>query len=75
MTLAIEKSDSLPASVLLVNLGISRPDGWIAAHQTSVTPFVVRRIIWRALAAGWNTSEGGIFHFEHQLIQDTDWGE
>ena len=60
-----------PRSVLVVSLRVSRPDNWMAPHQTAVTPAVIRDIVVRALAAGWAPESGGPpFPFDHPLISD-----
>lgn len=71
MTLAVEPCDSDARSVLVVSLGISRPDNWISPHQTSVTPAVVREVIEGALASGWEPNgKTEPFFYEHSLIKD-----
>ena len=57
--------------MLVVNLGISRPDNWIAPHQSAVKPAMVRDMIGKALAAGWKpTGAGKPFEFDYPLIMD-----
>jgi hypothetical protein len=53
-----------------VDFGVSRPDNWIAPHQTSVTPKVVREVIAAAIAAGWQPEVAGTFELGHRLIVD-----
>lgn len=71
MTLAVQSCDPDARSVLVVSLGVSRPDNWLSPHQTSVTPAVVREVIAGALANGWKPNgETKPFFYEHPLIQD-----
>ncbi|MFO7566880.1 MAG: hypothetical protein R6X02_29825 [Enhygromyxa sp.] len=70
MTMAIELADAAVNGTLLVEFGISRPDNWLAPHQTSVTPKVVREIIAAALAAGWQPETAGTFELRYPLILD-----
>jgi hypothetical protein len=58
-------------SVLMVNLRVTRPDNWLAPHQTAVKPAMVREMIARALAAGWAPeSDGSPFLLDYPLIRD-----
>lgn len=69
MRLAIQLCTDGPKQVLVVNLQVSRPDNWIAPHQTSVTPAVVRDIVRRALKKGWIPNGGGsAFQIDYRLI-------
>ena len=68
MTMAVELADAPAKSTLLVDFGVSRPDNWVAPHQTSVTPKVVREAIAAALAAGWHPAVAGTFELRHPLI-------
>ena len=71
MTIAIQRVDADVGCVLLVNAGISRPENWIAPHQTSVTPAMVRAMISGALADGWlPLGSGSAFRFNFPLIMD-----
>ncbi|WP_404368781.1 hypothetical protein ACIHQR_05015 [Corallococcus coralloides] len=72
MLLAVQASEEVPRSVLVVDLGISRPDNWMAPHQTGVTPGIVRDVIRRALAAGWSPlGAGPPFHFRYAVEKET----
>ncbi len=70
MTLAIQAdTDKNSRSLLLVDLGVSRPDNWIVPHQTAVTPDIVVDIIYKALQKGWlPLQKGSPFLFKYQLI-------
>jgi hypothetical protein len=71
MTIAIQRADADDGCVLLVNARISRPDNWIAPHQTSVTPRMVRAMISGALAEGWlPLQSGSAFRFDFALIME-----
>lgn len=70
MTVAIERISDEPGTVLLVNLGVSRPDNWMRPHQTALTPAVVREVIASALDAGWNPdAQGSAFEYARALHQ------
>lgn len=72
MLLAVQASEEVPRRVLVVDLGVSRPDNWIAPHQTGVTPGMVRDIIRRALAAGWSPlGAGPPFRFDYRVVKET----
>ncbi len=70
MSLAVQRCAPDAGGVLVVNLVVSRPDNWISPHQTSVTPAVVRDIVARAIAAGWDAASTEPFVFEYGLIRD-----
>ena len=71
MSLAVELCTEGAASVLVVNLGVSRPDNGIGPHQTAVKPAMVRDMIGRALAEGWNPAGAGKpFELDYPLIMD-----
>lgn len=70
MVMAVELDDVDAKGTLRVDLGVSRPDNWIAPHQTSVTPAVVREVIEAALAAGWEPEASGTFELRHALVRD-----
>jgi hypothetical protein len=71
MTLAVELCTEGASSVLVVNLKVSRPDNWIAPHQTAVKPAMVTDMIGKALAAGWKpASPGKPFELDYPLIMD-----
>lgn len=70
MTVAIERVADEPGTVLIVNLRVSRPDNWMAPHQTALTPAVVREVITSALRAGWDPdAKGSAYKYEHGLIK------
>jgi hypothetical protein len=72
MKVAIERVGANAGLVLRVDLRVSRPDNWIAAHQTALTPRVVRQIIASALNDGWNPEvSGSAFEYEYGLIKDS----
>jgi hypothetical protein len=71
MRLAVQTCTAGPRSVLVANLGVSRPDNRGRPHQLSVTPTVVRDIVRWALAAGWMPGKAGSpFPFRYGLILD-----
>jgi hypothetical protein len=70
MRVAIQRSRITSAGVLVVNLLVSRPDNWISPHQTAVTPSVIRDIIARAIAEGWDPEKTEPFALEYGLIRD-----
>jgi hypothetical protein len=71
MTLAIQPCADNVRSVLVVNLKISRPDNWVSAHQTAVKPSMIRDMIARSLAGGWQPFSGtGPFLYEYPVIMD-----
>jgi hypothetical protein len=70
MSLAVQRCGPQSGGVLIVNLIVSRPDNWVSPHQTSVTPAVVRDIIARGIAAGWDPASTEPFAFEYGLIRD-----
>jgi hypothetical protein len=71
MSLAVELCTQEAASVLVVNLRVSRPDNWIGPHQTAVKPAMVRDMIGKALAAGWHPAGAGKpFELDYPLIRD-----
>jgi len=68
---AIERSATESGSTLIVNLGLRRPDNWIAPHQTGLHPRHVRAMIEQALDAGWDPgTPGSAFEIQYQMIQD-----
>jgi hypothetical protein len=72
MSVSIQSCAEGARSVLVVNLRVTRPDNWFAAHQTALTPDIVRDIILRAMAAGWDPlGPRSPFAFEYGLIQDS----
>jgi len=52
MRVAIQAARAESTCVLIVNLGVSRPDSWIRPHHTGLTPATVRTIIEHALTSG-----------------------
>jgi hypothetical protein len=70
MRVAIQRSSVASGGVLNVNLLVSRPDNWISPHQTAVTPAVIRDIVARAIAKGWNPETSEPFALEYGLIRD-----
>lgn len=69
MHVAIERYGS--PRTLYVNLRVSRPDNWLAPHQTALKPAMVRAIIQEALSNDWEPSKPGPpFQWEHALIKD-----
>lgn len=71
MRLAIQPCDARGQSVLVINLGVSRPDNWIGPHQTAVTPAMVREMIAAALAAGWQPFQATEpFFWDYPLVRD-----
>lgn len=72
MTVAVERIADVPGAVLLVSLRVSRPDNWIAPHQTALRPRTIRAVIATALEAGWRPdAPGSAFVLEHALVTDT----
>ncbi len=71
MTLAVQLDSEEDSGVLIVDLGISRPDNWISPHQTAITPRVVKDIIYSALNAGWEPkTQRKTFKHKYQLNKD-----
>ena len=62
MRLAVQSADTPLGQVLLVRLGVSRPDNWISPHQTPITPARVREIIRAGLLDGWRPQVQGSAH-------------
>jgi hypothetical protein len=52
LTFAVEL-DAVNGSVLVVNTGTARPDNWLKAASSVVTPKVVELAIRAALSQGW----------------------
>lgn len=48
-----------PGSVLVINLSVPRPDNWVNATPTRVTPRKVECLIRSGLAAGWHPERAG----------------
>ncbi|MBN8231084.1 hypothetical protein JYK02_26540 [Corallococcus macrosporus] len=72
MNLAVQALSEGPRRVLVVRLGISRPDNWIVPHQTGITTAMVREMIRRALRAGWKPlGAGPPFLFKYPVVKDT----
>jgi hypothetical protein len=72
MSVSIQSCTEGARSVLVVSLRVSRPDSWLAPHQTGLTPDIVRDIIERAVAAGWDPlGTRSPVAFEYGLIKDT----
>jgi hypothetical protein len=71
MLLAIQASAEGPRRVLVVDLGVSRPDNWMAPHATRITPAIVREIIEKALASGWEPRSGGApLRFDYSVVKE-----
>jgi hypothetical protein len=68
MRVAVARAEG--TCVLVVDLVQSRPDNWVAPHQTAVTPRMVRDMIDAALAAGWAPEAGGVFEHVFPLARD-----
>jgi hypothetical protein len=49
-------------TTLVVTVGASRPDNWVASQSSVVTPSLVERAIRQALSQGWRPSERGSPH-------------
>lgn len=58
LTFAVELEGGGRAT-LLVTMDASRPDNWIMAEASIVTPSVVERAIGLALQQGWRPSDAG----------------
>ena len=72
MTVAIQSAEDPEGQVLVVHLGITRPDNALDAHQTGLTPSHIRTIIAGALEGGWRPeSPGSTFRYRYPLIRDT----
>ncbi|AKT37995.1 hypothetical protein [Chondromyces crocatus] len=72
MHLAVQAIAEGPTRVLIVDLGVTRPDNGITPHGTGITPALVRHMIWCALAAGWEPRGAGLpFAFEYRVIMDS----
>jgi hypothetical protein len=70
MHVAIQRSEPRSGGVLIANLVVSRPDNWISPHQTAVTPAIIRDIIARGIAAGWDPAGTASFTLEYGLVRD-----
>jgi hypothetical protein len=70
MRVAVQRSNPPSHGVLVVDLVVSRPDNWISPHQTSVTPALIRDIIARAIATGWEPASTVPFALEYGIIRD-----
>jgi hypothetical protein len=71
MHLAVEIRGQGPRTVLVVNLKVSRPDNWIAPHQTAVTPAMLSAMIALALSGGWQPAQpGSPFAIDYPLVRD-----
>ena len=70
LSVAIELQAPDAACVLVADLGVSRPDSWLTLHQVSVTPAIIRNIIEKALAAGWEPGKKGIpFRIDYPVVE------
>lgn len=68
MILAVQSTCEHVRTILIVDLGVSRPDNWIEPHQTMITPSIVRKIIRAAINDGWNPNgAGGKFEYLYQI--------
>ncbi|MCY1060689.1 hypothetical protein [Nannocystis sp. SCPEA4] len=66
MLVAVQRVAPLSPAVLIVDVGLSRPDNTASPHQTSVTPMLVRQ----AREAGWQPESGRGYRLLFQLIRD-----
>lgn len=72
MVIAIQARAEGPRRVLVVRLGVPRPDNWLAAHQTGVTPAQVGDVVRRALdAGGLPSAPARPFRFEYAIAADS----
>jgi hypothetical protein len=61
LTFAVEL-ESARGSVLLVDAGTARPDNWLKAPASSVTPKLVEHSVRQAIAHGWRPAVKGKPH-------------
>ncbi len=72
MQVAIELVADHPTSVLIADLGVSRPDNWVRSHQTALKPRMISEIIRQGLAEGWNPEvPGPQFRTRYSLVMDS----
>jgi len=70
MLVAVQRVAPFSRAVLVVDVGLSRPDNEVARHETSVTPMLVRLMVARAREAGWQPDCGRGHRLRFQLIRD-----
>lgn len=71
MRLAIQQAGAGPRTVVVVDLGVLRPDNWLRPSGTGVTSAVVEDIVRAALASGWAPDRAGTPHrLDYQLVAD-----
>ncbi|NBD12508.1 hypothetical protein [Corallococcus silvisoli] len=73
MHLAVQARVEGPRRVLVVELGVSRPDNdGMDPHQTGISPSMVREIIRWARTAGWEPlGAGPPFALTYPVVKDT----
>lgn len=71
MTLAVQRIEPFSRAVLIVDLGVSRPDNAVSRHGTMVTVAVVRQVVAWALADGWRPESGRGHRLEVRLFRDS----
>jgi hypothetical protein len=71
MCVSIQSCEEGSTSVLIADLRVSRPDNWLAPHQTGLSPSIVRSIIQRARASGWDPLGSRSVLMEYGLIKDS----
>jgi len=71
MLLAVQAdTDKNSRTLLVADLGVSRPDNWMIPHQTSVTPDMVVNIIFKALEKGWKPlQKGNTFFLDYPIVK------
>jgi hypothetical protein len=70
MLVAVQRVAPLSRAVLVVDVGLTRPDNSGARHETAVTPMLVRLMVARAREAGWQPDSGRGHRMLFQLIRD-----
>ncbi|GAB5543736.1 MAG: hypothetical protein SangKO_034960 [Sandaracinaceae bacterium] len=68
MTLAVQAAAG--RSVLVVDLGVTRPDNCLRPHQTQLRPRMVREMIRTALEGGWLPESDTGFSLRYPIIMD-----
>jgi hypothetical protein len=71
LRVAIQSCAEGEPCVLMVYLGVSRPDNWINPHQTAIKPSMIRNMIEAALRNGWRpASQKSPFPLCYPIIRD-----
>ncbi|MBZ5708543.1 hypothetical protein [Nannocystis pusilla] len=70
MLVAVQRVAPPSPAVLIVDVGLSRPDNTASPHQTSVTPMLVRLMVRRAREEGWQPESGRGYRLLFRLIRE-----